>query len=159
MKVSAPKFLKETSSIVRDFYFPKFVNIAHSQKEDSVSDALYNLSKSQDIFESFAKDKRVLVSIDRGDSLLTSVSGDVNPKLKNLLDKSVVVRVTNGITGKEKHSVIDTTKDTFVYSGENLMTKKAPDGSTKQVKETYSHEDNFLRAVYRAVSYLSNLVK
>ena len=158
MRINAPKAFKDTVSMVKEFYFPKYVNIAKSYSEDPVTDALLRLEQSEDIFESYAKHKGVFVTIDRADSILIK-DAEVKKDLKKIMARSIIVRVSDGITGKESSSVVDATKDSFTYSGAKYISHKEADGSSNIIKSVFSHEDNFLRSVYRAVERLADLVK
>lgn len=158
MRINAPKAFIDTVSMVKDFYFPKYVNIARSFSDDTVSDALFKLENSKDIFESYAKHKGVFVSIDRADSILIK-EAEVKTDLKKLMDRSIIVRVSDGITGKENSSVVDTTKDSFQYTQDKFIACKNSQGENIIMRATSSHEDNFLRSVYRAVERLADLVK
>lgn len=158
MRINAPKVFNDTVSMVKDFYFPKYVNIAKSYSDDNVSDALLKLELSQDIFESYAKKKGVFVSIDRGDSVHITEHKD-NKNLRKVFDRSVIIKVSDGITGKEKMATVDTTKDNFQYSNVKFISGKDKQGNKVVMKSTENHEDNFLRSVYRTVSYLAELVQ
>lgn len=158
MRINAPKALTDTVSMVKNFYFPKYVNITRSFSDDTVSDALFKLENSKDILDLYAKAKGVFVSIDRADSIMIK-DANVKKDLKKIMDRSIIVRVADGITGRERSSVIDTTKDSFTYSGAKYISRKEPDGSSSLIKSVYKHEDNFLRSVYRAVDRLTDLVK
>lgn len=159
MKISAiQKMFGSAMAEVKDFYSNEFVKIAKSYKDDSVSNALYRLEPVKDVFESYAKKECVSLSIGRASDLLTEKT-ETRPSLKNLFDRSIVLNVTNNITGVESRAIIDTSKETFVHSGEKYMTLPKKDRAAISVLAHYSHEDNLIRAAYRTFERLTKLVK
>lgn len=144
-------------SEVRDFYSNNPVNIVDYYADDSVSFALNRLRPLRDIFESYARKNLVSVSIDRA-SILEGDSERIKPSLKFLLDKSIALCVTNNINGKSKTAIIDTTKDSFIHQGTESILLKNKNGKEFRVHSRYSHEDNFVRAVFRRLEYLTKQI-
>jgi hypothetical protein len=146
--------LKNVASELKRFYLNESVNIVESYGKDSVSTALYDLSLVKDVFVSYAKSKSVYLSIDRASSVISDKS-KISSKLKDKLDKSIVLTVVNKLTGKTDNAIVDTTKDLFVHSGVKKIVLKDEYGLSEIIQVKYSHEDNFIRKVYRTFEYLT----
>lgn len=146
--------LKNVASELKRFYLNESVKIAETYGKDSVSTALYDLALVKDVFVPYARSKSVYLSIDRASSIISDKL-KISSKLKDKLDKSIVLTVVDKLTGKTDNAIVDTTKDLFVHSGVKKIVLKDEYGLSEIIQVKYSHEDNFIRKVYRTFEYLT----
>ena len=145
---------KNITSELKRFYLNESVAIAKAYGRDSVSTALCDLALVKDVFVPYARSNSVYLSIDRASSIISD-EAKISPKLKDKLARSIILTVEDKLTGKTDNAIVDTTKDSFIYSGVKKIVLRDEFGLYDVVQTKYSHEDNFLRKVYRTFEYLT----
>lgn len=118
-----------------------------------LDNALDQVSQAKGLFIPYAKKYGISVNIDKADRFL---SQDIfrHSSMQDLVDNSIVVTVKNNKTGKSGFSLVDATQETVIHSGEMINKNGA-----KVVTTKYSHEDNLIRTICRAVENLTKFVK
>lgn len=155
MKIDA---LKNYVGKVKDFYFPKSVEIVQYPIKGIAEDALYKLEPAKDVFESYAKHNCVSLFIDKASTLIDNEKL-IKPELKEHLQNSIMMRVINKISGKERVAILDASKDTFTHTSTSHIDVQSKDGAKTPIIMVSSHEDDFVRATYRLFENLTKLVQ
>ncbi len=134
------------------------VDIAKYYTRGVANNALYRLDAVREAFVPYAKAHNVSLKIDKASKMIANFD-TVPPKLKELLNRSISINVTNNKNrAKTKTLIIDASKDNFLYQGETTSLIKDNNGRLKYVKTKSNYEDNFIRAVFRAVENLTKKV-
>lgn len=152
------KIISKFVSAARNYVNHPYVSIAKYYTRSAADDALYQLEPVKDVFESYAKHEGVFLDIDKASKLMDGA--EIMPTtLKNLLNNSIALKVHNALTGKEKISIIDVTKDTFNASIPHKVTISKNNGELSTIETSFNCEDNLIRAVYRTFETLVKKVQ
>lgn len=149
--------MKILPNFIKNEILQPHVKIANYYTKSNVSDALDKLQSVKGVFESGAKHNGVSLIIDKANNLISDESL-ISKDLKKLLDRSIALKATNNLTGKNTTMLIDVSQDTFHASIPKKVSIGLPDKSSRVHNTEFHHEDNMCRAAFRVFDRLIKLV-
>lgn len=149
------------------------INLSKYEKHKKEVNLLVNtdgLKKHIDAYNQIALAKETIanyarkntVNIDIFDTSATMEnSKHITPELAKSADDYITIRVNDTLTGKAKDTIIPAdTKQTYIYTRRNTRVLENREAGIEYIHHGYiSHEDNFLRMLYRNISNLTDAIK
>lgn len=121
----------------------------------------YNeISLAKETIANFARKNTVSVDIFDTSSTISRTQ-QLMPEFTKSADDCITIRVSDMLTGKAKDAIMPAdTKQTYIYTRPNTRVLEDVEAGTEYIHKGYiSHEDNFLKMLYRNISNLTNAVK
>ena len=121
----------------------------------------YNeIALAKETIANFAKKNTVNVDI-FDTSATMDFAKDITPEFAKSADDLITIRVTDMLTGKAKDAIMPAdTKQTYIYTRSNTRMLENTQAGTEYIHTGYiSHDDNFLKMLYRNISNLTDAVK
>lgn len=123
-------------------------------------DALNEIGLAKETIANFAKNNTVTVDIFDTSSTISRTQ-HIIPEFSKSADDCITIRVSDMLTGRAKDAIMPAdTKQTYIYTRSNTRLLEDVEAGTEYIHQGYiSHEDNFLKMLYRNISNLTNAVK
>ncbi len=121
----------------------------------------YNeIALAKETIANFAKKNTVTVDI-FDTSATMNFAKDITPEFAKSADDLITIRVTDMLTGKSKDAIMPAnTKQSYIYTHSNPRMLHDVEAGTEYIYQGYSsHDDNFIRTIYRNISNLTNAIK
>ena len=127
------------------------VHIEYFAENDRVRKALNELYNAESTLQNYANHNNITITINKASSIEQE---DAIPTLQKFLNKSILIRVKNKQNGISHATILDTTKESYP----STISKTVETKNGKR-KVNYQYDDNLLRAVFRWVERLTEIVK
>lgn len=133
------------------------VNTEGLQKHNK---AYNEIALARETIANFAKKNTVHVDIFDTSATLNRAK-HVNPELAKSVDDCITIRVTDTLTGKARDAIMPAnTKQSYLFTQSNTRMLEDTGAGTEYIYSgQISHEDNFIRTVYRYISTLTEAIK
>lgn len=124
------------------------------------TDAYNEIALAKETIANFAKKNTVSVDIFDTSSTISRAQ-HIIPEFAKSADDCITIRVSDMLTGKAKDAIMPAdTKQTYIYTRSNTRMLENTEAGTEYIHTGYiSHDDNFLKMLYRNISNLTDAVK
>ncbi len=153
-----PNAFTDIITDIKNFHNPRLTEIVQYPTNGKVEMALHRLQPVADVFESYAKEHGVFLTVDKATTLISDEKA-CKPELKKHLENCIVMKVEDGFFANSKAFLLDVTKPVYEFVERRKVFIQGKDGKLKTVEVTSRHEDGFIRAAYRTFENLTKQVK